>query len=199
MSIPSPKRRSLQTGFAIRGPDPTPFLVTFPGCCATLPIEEAAAGRGLFSINPETDGIIRRVPVIMEAQGRRAPLAMDMLRVVSHASAILVRVNEAGVQPVAVPGLELPTDRNGQLWVHFNKHDQARYVSAKDVLQGRVPPDRMRGRLVLIGTSATGLLDIKTTPLDPVIPGVEVHAQILEACSPNPSCSIRITRSAPSS
>ncbi len=173
----------LQTGFAIRGPDPTPFLVTFPGLLRNvLPIEEAAAGRGLFSINPETDGIIRRVPVIMKAQGALVPsLAMEMLRVVSHASAVLVRVNEAGVQSVAVPGLEVPTDRNGQLWVHFNKHDPARYVSAKDVLQGRVPPDRLRGRLVLIGTSATGLLDIKTTPLDPAIPGVEVHAQILES------------------
>jgi adenylate cyclase len=175
--------QSLQTGFAIRGPDPTGFLVTFPGLLRNvLPIEEAAAGRGLFSINPEADGIIRRVPVIMEAQGTMVPsLAMEMLRVVSRASAILVRVNEAGVQAVAVPGLEVPTDRNGQLWVHFNKHDPARYVSAKDVLQGRVPADRLKGRLVMIGTSATGLLDIKTTPLDPVIPGVEVHAQILES------------------
>ncbi len=175
--------QTLQTGVAFLGPDPTPFLVTFPGLLRNvLPIEEAAAGRGLFSINPETDGIIRRVPVIMEAQGALVPsLAMEMLRVVSHASAILLRVNQAGVQSVAVPGLQVPTDRNGQLWVHFNKHDPARYVSAKDVLQGRVPADRLRGRLVLIGTSATGLLDIKTTPLDPVIPGVEVHAQILES------------------
>src|SRR5271156_2433102 len=185
---PTPQPRSdaemaLQTGFAFKGPDPTPFLVTFPGLLRNvLPIEEAAAGRGLFSINPETDGIIRRVPVIMEAQGMLVPsLAMEMLRVVSQASAVLVRVNEAGVQSVAVPGLEVPTDRNGQLWVHFNKHDPSRYVSAKDVLQGRVPPDRLRGRLGLICTSATGLLDIKTTPLDPVIPGVEVHAQILES------------------
>jgi adenylate cyclase len=75
----------------------------------------------------------------------------------------------------------VPTDRDGQFWVHFNKTNPARYVSAKDVLQGQVPADRLRGRLVLIGTSATGLLDIKTTPLDPVIPGVEVHAQILES------------------
>jgi adenylate cyclase len=181
-----PKTKSeqtLQTGFAIRGPDPTGFLVTFPGLLRNvLPIEQAAAGRGLFSINPETDGIIRRVPVIMEAQGALVPsLTMEMLRVVTGASAILVRANEAGVQAVAVPGLEVPTDKSGQLWVHFNKHDPERYVSAKDVLQGRVPADRLRGRLVLIGTSATGLLDIKTTPLDPVIPGVEVHAQILES------------------
>jgi adenylate cyclase len=75
----------------------------------------------------------------------------------------------------------VPTDQNGQFWVHFNKHDQARYVSAKDVLQDRIAPDRLRGKLVLIGTSATGLLDVKTTPLDPAIPGVEVHAQILES------------------
>src|SRR5208283_2831112 len=108
---------ALQTGFAVLGPDPTPFLVTFPGLLRNvLPVEEAAAGRGLFSINPETDGIIRRVPVIMEAQGALVPsLAMEMLRVVTHASAVLVRVNQAGVQSVAVPGLQVPTDRNGQL------------------------------------------------------------------------------------
>jgi adenylate cyclase len=171
-----------QTGFAIRGPDPAPYLVTFPGLLRNVPpIEAAAAGRGLFSINPETDGIIRRVPVVMEAQGALVPsLTMEMLRVVSRAGAILVRVNEAGIQSVAVPGLEVPTDQNGQFWIHFNKHDPARFVSAKDVLQGQLPPDRLRGRLVLIGTSATGLFDLKTTPVEPAMPGVEVHAQILE-------------------
>jgi len=179
----SPTELALQTGFAVRGPDPAPYVVTFPGLLRNvLPIEEAAAGRGLFSINPETDGIVRRVPVIMVAQGALVPsLSMEMLRVVSQSSAILVRVDEAGVQSVAVPGLEVPTDRNGQLWVHFNKHDQARFVSAKDVLQGNVPPDRMRGRLVLIGTSAIGLLDLKTTPVEAAMPGVEVHAEILES------------------
>jgi adenylate cyclase len=173
----------LQTGFAIRGPDPSPFLVTFPGLLRNvLPIEQAAAGRGLFSINPERDGIVRRVPVVMEAQDTLVPsLTMEMLRVVTRAGAILIRTDEAGVRSVAVPGLEVPTDRNGQFWVHFNKHDPARYVSAADVLNGRTPPDRFRGKLVLIGTSAVGLLDIKTTPVEPAMPGVEVHAQILES------------------
>jgi adenylate cyclase len=174
---------ALQTGFAVRGPDARPYLVTFAGLLRNVPvIEQAAAGRGLFSINPESDGIIRRVPVIMTAQGSLVPsLSMEMLRVVTGSSAILVRVNEAGVQSVAVPGLEVPTDRNGQFWVHFNHHDPERYVSAKDVLQGKVPADRLAGKLVLIGTSAIGLLDLKTTPLDAAIPGVEVHAQILES------------------
>jgi adenylate cyclase len=175
--------QALQTGFAVVGPDPSDDLVTFPGLLRNvLPIEQAASGRGLFSIRAERDGIIRRVPVIMEAQDTLVPsLSMEMLRVVTKASAILVRTDTAGVRAVAVPGLEVPTDRNGQFWVHFNKTNPARYVSAKDVLQGQVPPDRLRGRLVMIGTSAIGLLDIKTTPVEAAMPGVEVHAQILES------------------
>src|SRR5580698_11381349 len=75
---------TLQTGFAFKGPDPTPFLVTFPGLLRNvLPIEQAAAGRGLFSINPESDGIVRRVPVVMAAQDVLVPsLSLEMLRVV---------------------------------------------------------------------------------------------------------------------
>ena len=179
----TPAEMTLQTGFVTMGPDPLPFLVSFPGLLRNvLPIEQAAAGRGLFSINPERDGIIRRVPVIMEAQDALVPsLAMEMLRVVSGASAIQVRSGEAGVQSVSVRGLTVPTDRNGQVWVHFNKHDPARYVSAKDVLQGKLSRDRLRGKLVLVGTSAIGLLDIKTTPVEAVMPGVEVHAEIIES------------------
>jgi adenylate cyclase len=173
---------ALQTGFAVRGPDPAPFLVTFPGLLRNvLPIEQAAAGRGLFSINPEADGIVRRVPVIMIAQGALVPsLTMDMLRVITRSGAILVRTDPSGVQAVAVPGLEVPTDRNGQFWIYFNKTDPGRYVSAANVLQNKLPFDRLRGRLVLIGTSATGLLDLKTTPVEAAMPGVELHAQILE-------------------
>ncbi len=184
-AVVSPKtaaEAALQTGFAIRGPDPAPYLVTFPGILRNVPlIQEAAAGRGLLSIVPETDGIVRRVPVVMVAQGTLVPaLTTEMLRVVTHSGAILIRSDDAGMQSVAVPGLVVPTDGNGQFWVYFNKHDPARFVSAVDVLQGKVPPDRLRGRLVLIGTSAIGLNDLKTTPVDPAMPGVEVHSQILE-------------------
>jgi adenylate cyclase len=174
---------ALQTGFAVRGPDATPFLVTFAGLLRNVPvIEQAAAGRGVFSVLPERDGIVRRVPLVMRAQGAMVPsLSIELLRVVTNSSAILVRTDQAGVQSVAVPDLQVPTDQNGRFWVHFNKHDPARYVSAKDVLQGRVPRDRVEGKLMLIGTSAVGLLDVKTTPVSAAMPGVEIHAQILES------------------
>ena len=194
-NAPEPKtaaEAALQTGFAVLGPDAKQYVVTFAGLLRNVPvIEQAAAGRGLFSIDPEhgdTDGIIRRVPIIMSAQGSLVPsLSMEMLRVVTGSSAILVRVDQAGIQSVAVPGLQVPTDRNGRFWVHFNHTDPKRYVSAKDVLQGNVPTDRLAGKLVLVGTSAIGLLDLKTTPIDAAIPGVEVHAQILESVLSNSS------------
>jgi adenylate cyclase len=174
---------ALQTGFAVRGPDATPFLVTFAGLLRNVhAIEQAAAGRGVFSIQPERDGIVRRVPIIMRAQGSLVPsLSIELLRVVTHSGAILIDTDQAGVQSVAIPGLQVPTDQNGRFWVHFNRHDPARYISAKDVLQGRVPRDRVEGKLVLFGTSAVGLLDVKTTPVSAAMPGVEIHAQVLES------------------
>jgi adenylate cyclase len=77
--------------------------------------------------------------------------------------------------PVAIP-----TDRNGQLWVNYSGHDPGRYISATDILEGRLANGALAGTLVLIGTSAIGLFDIKATPVDPNTPGVEIHAQLLE-------------------
>jgi adenylate cyclase len=172
-----------QTGFGVKGPRAEPPLVTFPGLLRNVPeLEMAAAGRGLFTIKPERDGIVRRVPIVMRAEDTILPsLTLEMLRVITGSGAILIKTEEAGIQALGLRGLEIPTDPWGQLWVHFGPHDKARYVSAKDVLAGTVAPDLFRGRLVLIGTSAVGLLDLKTTPVEPAMPGVEVHAQLLES------------------
>jgi adenylate cyclase len=172
-----------QTGLATAGEDPKPYLYEFPGLIRNIPVlEQAAAGRGLFSIKPERDGIIRRVPIIMIAQGAVMPsLVFEMLRVVSGSDTILVKTNQDGVVSVRAGRFQIPTDSNGQLWVHFARQDPSLYVPAVDVLEGRVSPDRVAGKLVLVGTPALGLNDIKTTPVDPAMPGVEVHAQVLEA------------------
>src|SRR4029453_4979037 len=74
-----------ETGFAVLGPDPMPYLITFPHLLRNLPIlEEAAAGRGLFSISTERDGMVRRVPIVMRTESKIVPaLALDLLRVVT--------------------------------------------------------------------------------------------------------------------
>jgi len=170
------------TGFAMIGGDPSPYLFTYPGIIRNIPtLDNAAAGRGLLNVRAEPDGIVRRIPLVMKAGGTIIPaLTLEMLRVVTHAGAIRIKTNAAGIQNVAVPGLEIPTDRNGQLWIYFAPFDASRYVSAKDVLEGRVPKSRLEHRLVLIGTSAVGLHDLRTSPLEPALPGVEMHAQVLE-------------------
>jgi adenylate cyclase len=171
------------TGFAMLGEDPHRFMYQFAGLLRNVQVlEDAAAGRGLFTIRPERDGIVRRVPMIMVAQGVTMPsLTFEMLRVASGSGTILIKANEAGIQSVGVQGFQIPTDANGQLWVHYARRDPSIYVPAVDVLDGSVPPDKISGKLVVIGTSSTGLNDIKTTPVSSAMPGVEIHAQMLES------------------
>jgi len=145
-------------------------------------LEKAAAGHGLITINPERDGIVRRVPMMMRAQGVVMPaLSFEILRLVTGTPTIVVKSEEIGIKSVAIRGLELPTNLNGQLWVHFAPQDPSLYVSAVDVLDDTVPREKIEGKLVVVGTSAVGLNDIKTTPVTAAMPGVEIHAQVLEA------------------
>jgi adenylate cyclase len=172
------------TGLAMLGGDPQKFMFKLPGLLRnTEVLEKAAGGRGLITINPERDGIVRRVPMIMEVQGTTMPsLSFELLRLVTGTDTIIIRTDqEAGIKSIAVKGFEVPTDRNGQLWIHFSHSDPSIYVSAADVLDGSAAPEKIKGKLVLVGTSAVGLNDIKTTPVDPAMPGVEIHAQVLES------------------
>ncbi|HWK97464.1 MAG TPA: adenylate/guanylate cyclase domain-containing protein [Pseudolabrys sp.] len=181
--LPDGAAKPPPVGFAMIGPDPRRVLLNYPGLIGNLPVlEQAAAGRGMLTMQPEPDGIVRRVPMLMIAQDTLMPaLTLDMLRVVTRATAFRVNSDPAGVRSVAIPALDIPTDGQGQLWIHFAPYDTNRYVSAKDVLEGRVPPERIARKLVLVGTSAVGLRDIKATPIDPAMSGVEVHAQVLES------------------
>ena len=171
------------TGMAMLGGEPQRFMFNFPGLLRnTHVLESAAGGHGLLTINPERDGIVRRVPMIMLAQGEAMPsLSFEMLRLATGTDTIFVKSDVVGIKSVAVKGFEVPTDRNGQLWVHFARYDPSLYVSAVDVLEGRVASEKIARKLVLIGTSAVGLNDIKTTPVSAAMPGVEIHAQVLEA------------------
>jgi adenylate cyclase len=168
-------------------PDPRSFLTAYPTLIRNIPaIEQAAAGTGIFTEAEEHDGIVRRAPMIMRVGDAFVPaLSLEMLRVATHSGSAVIRTDDNGIASVNFAGFRLPTDGHGRLWIHFNHYDPRRYVSAKDVLQGNVGADRIRGHLVLVGSSAVGLLDIKTTALDSVLPGVEVHAQILESILSN--------------
>ena len=165
------------------GGTPRRWLFKFPGIVRNLPeLEDAAAGIGMFTLKPEFDGIIRRVPMMLLVGDVIYPsLTVEMLRVATGQNTIVVETDDAGIKNIIVAGVKIPTDQSGRTWVNYTPHNRAIYISAKDVLQDTVPPERIRGHLLLVGTSAVGLQDIRSSPLDDALPGVEIHAQLLQS------------------
>ena len=171
-------------------PDPTEFLNPIPTLIRNLPVlEKGAKGVGLFSLNPSLDGIIREIPLVANHGDDLYPaLSIEAIRVGFQVSTLMAEVNPLGIQAIGVApksrvkpkGLKIATDERGVVRPYFAKHDKSLYVSAADVLNGRVDKNRLAQKIVFIGTSAVGLFDIRSTPIDPLIPGVEVHVQLVE-------------------
>ncbi|MBK1671057.1 hypothetical protein CKO28_23910 [Rhodovibrio sodomensis] len=164
------------------GPDAAGSLVQAPGVIRPLPeLADAAAGVGMISLWEAPDNVVRRVPLVIKSGQRVYPaLSIEMLRVATGQQTYVLEGSAAGVEGVLLGRYRVPTDHSGQIWVHYRPRLAPQYVSAADVLAGRFPAGIFEDKLVLVGTSATGLGDIKATPLDPALPGVEVHAQALE-------------------
>ena len=181
------KRRETESAFAYIGGEPDPFLIKFPGLIENIHVlEDAAIGHGLVTIRPAFDGIVRRIPSVMLAQGKMFPsLSMEMIRVATGQTTLLVKRDEGGIRSLVLAGNEIPTDRNGQIWLHFAPSDPKRFIPVKDLLENNLPAGQLKGKLVLVGTSAVGLHDLKSTPLQSAVPGVEVHAQLIESILTN--------------
>ncbi len=176
------KREMAPVQHALIGPDPRPYLLQFPDIVQNLPeFENVAAGRGMFNARPDRDGVYRRVPLVMSVQGEiRLGLTPELLRVATGSQPFAVRTNEAGVEGVVVARQLIPTAKDGTVWPYLTPSLASRYVSASDLIEGRMPPGRLAGHLVLVGTSAIGLEDFRATPLGIAMAGVEIHAQVLE-------------------
>ena len=167
--------------FRIHGADPTPHLRQFAGTLRSLPrLDAAAKGHGLLSVDPR-GGVVRRVPLVASVAGVLTPaLSIELLRIASDVPAFAITTGRAGVRSIGVGDTEIPTGPDGTIWVHFSPHDEARFVSAIDVIRGEIDTELIRGKIALVGATGLGMVDYQTTPLGERIPGIEVHAQILE-------------------
>ncbi len=164
------------------GTDPQAHLPSFQGLLRTIPVlEHAASGHGIISLTPEPDGVVRRVPALLRVGSDVLPtLSLELLRVATKELNLSVYTNHAGIESVALSQIRIPTDRLGRMWVHYAEPNWNRFFSAADVLDGTISAQNLTGKIVLIGTSAVGLGDIHVTPIHGSLPGVEVHAQILD-------------------
>jgi adenylate cyclase len=145
-------------------------------------IEQAAAGMGYFSFKPDSDGIVRKPSLVTLHNGEFYPiLGMEALRLWNGARSYITDVNATGdVTAFRIGDIVLPTDARANFWVRYRDFDTSRYFSASDVLYDRLPEGALDGAIVFVGTSASGLLDIRATPVHPAMPGVDVHAQMVE-------------------
>jgi len=178
--------------FVLAGDDPQGFVPSFSGAISDLAILSARApGLGAVNWIPRRDQIIRRVPLLVSAAGTLYPsLPLETLRIALKETTVFVRSSggsrlmsfgqRTGVETVSVGRTVMPTDPNGELWLRLSRHDARRYISAHRILDGSYDAEEIAGRDILIGTSAVGLLDLRATPLDAAVPGVEIHAQALE-------------------
>jgi adenylate cyclase len=176
------------------GGDPRPFLFEYVSYMGNVQeLEDAATGHGFFTVWDEGDGVVRRVPLVARiGKDIRPALTVEMLRAAFGGNMVFTKRDAAGLTHIGLQtrqgNFEIPTDKNGRIWVHFANPDAYNspdnsgrlYVSATDIINRRVPPEKLAGRLFVVGTSAVGLLDIRATPIAGRLPGVEVHANILE-------------------
>lgn len=148
---------------------------------ASVPvIDRAAAGRGLISADmPER--LVRRVPLVARVGDALVPaLSLELWRVASGADHFTVTEGGAGLLAVKFADATVPVQRDGTMWLRYSRHDGERFLSAAQVLSGKADPEMIRSKLVLLGVTGVGLLDYKATPLGEQVPGVELHAQLLE-------------------
>jgi adenylate cyclase len=181
-----------RAGFAVAGEDARLFVRSFPGAVVDLPnIEAAAPGSGSINVVPDGDGIVRRAPLIIAGGETLYPsLAAEALRLALGASSYLVKTigasgldelsTQIGVVELKLGDFIARTDEQGQVVLYDSGPVAERVIPAWRVFDASFDPTTVAGRIMLIGTSAAGLKDLRATPLNPLAAGVEVHAQIIE-------------------
>lgn len=175
------------TGLAEQTPPgcPSPRERLLPAHSALLPLPAflRAAPVGVINAAPDADGVIRTVPLVSRLGDRMyANLALRALMRGMGVGTMILRSGPDGLEELRVGPLSVPVTPTGAMYVPFRgPRGGYPYFSAVDVLEGRAPAEEIQGRILFVGSSAAGLQDIRATPFDPVYPGVEVHAAVVDA------------------
>ena len=175
-------------GLIIQGDSPKQFLPNYTGIQNNLPsLMDSAAGIGSMSIGGESS-VVRSLPTFEVVNGQIVPsLMLETLRVAIGASTYQIKSSNAsgelafgentGINNIKLGNVIIPTNANGYLWLHSTYKENLNIVPAFDVIEDKFDKEFFVGKIVLIGTSASGLLDIRNTALEKDIPGVTVIAQ----------------------
>ncbi len=172
-----------------KGENPKNFIYKFKNKIISLEeISNAASGIGSISLIPNIDGIIRNVPVLYNIDNRIWPsLALETVRVATDQKNLLVKSNKNGIELIKTRKNSIPSDQNAVINIKFNKFSKENYVSAIDVINNDFDQKRIKNKIILIGSSAQALFDIVKISNGKIVPGVEIHAHIIDNILKNES------------
>lgn len=168
-----------------------PYFRATGAVCSLPALTQAAAASGFLNAAPDADGILRRVPLVLELDGRVYPsLALAAVSTASGTRGVALRVANANAASLVLSGphdnttgrpVAVPLDGKGNLLVRFRGQKRTfPYVSAADVMSGRTSSDAFAGKVVFVGTTALGTREVVATPLDTLFAGVEVQATVAD-------------------
>lgn len=191
-ALAASRRPGLKAAMVNLGEPQLAWLHAFTGAVPALPALDAAArGNGALSFVPDGDGVVRRVPLVVNLNGQILPgLSSEVLRVAQGVPLITLRsaghlhgftgaADNGGLGEIRIGEFRIPTTARGELWVHYTGHQPERTIPAWRILAGEIPATELAGQIVLVGTSAQGLMDLRFSSFG-LMPGVEAHAQALE-------------------
>ena len=185
--VPPPEERPIPGGGITWKPAP-PDDFELPLDCAHRPLLNVpdvgvcGEAEGFFNAGTGTDAVVRRVPLFLEYEGMPYPsLVMEMYRWSVDESEYTLVWGPNGMLGVQIGETFLPTTPKGQAMLNWRQRQATfPYVSVADVLAGRASPHVFRDKYVFVGTSAGGLHDLRSSPLNAGIPGVEFHATLMD-------------------
>ncbi len=174
--------RKAKAKFLSKGGDPKKYTYNYPYSIGSLEkLEKNVKGLGSISFLDQTDGIIRSIPLIVRFDKKIYPtIGLEMVRVGENQKNLYVELDDVGIKRISVRPHKILTDPNGIFWIRYKESLKQQYISASSVFEGNFDKTRFENKFVLIGASAQGLFDLVKNPLGITIPGVEVHANVIE-------------------
>ncbi len=165
-----------------KGEDPLNYLYNYQGYISSLDnFNNAAKGLGSISIIDSEDGILRYVPLILNIDNEIIPsLSLEAVRLYNKEKSYLIQTDQSGIQLIKTRSTNFLTNENGLNFVKFKKIPQNTYVSASDIYENNFDQTNLKDKIVLIGSSAEGVFDLVKIPTGKIVPGVQVHANIIE-------------------
>lgn len=163
-------------------PDSDPFIKAIAPQSSIPVLTRAADSCGYYSVKSDPDGVVRWMPLVIQCgDDAFPPLSIACVWHYLDRPQLMVDVGKYGVEGVRFDDYLVPTDERGQFLINYvGPAYTFPHYSASDILAGKVSAGTFKDKIVLVGATAMGIFDLRTTPFGPLFPGLEIHANVID-------------------